>query len=133
MLDLDDQAKHKSVRTSRCTRRRVVSVVVPDVVKRYFEADADRNIDAIVALFSDNATVIDEGQERRGTREIREWQTGAASQYEYTVTVTSQESLDDNRFLVTGRLDGNFPGGTANLSFHFTLTGGLISYLKIAP
>lgn len=110
-----------------------MSVVVPDVVKRYFEADADRNIDAIVALFSDNATVIDEGQERRGMSEIREWQTGPASQYEYTVTVISEESLGDNRFRVTGRLDGNFPGGTANLNFHFTLAGGLISYLKIAP
>ena len=41
--------------------------------------------------------------------------------------------IGDNRFRVTGRLDGNFPGGTANLNFHFTLAGGLISYLKIAP
>jgi hypothetical protein len=110
-----------------------VSFSTPDVVKRYFEADADRNIEAIVALFSDDATVIDEGRERRGMSEIRDWQTGPASQYEYTVSVTGEEPLGDDRFRVTGRLDGNFPGGTANLNFDFTVAGDLISHLKIAP
>jgi ketosteroid isomerase-like protein len=110
-----------------------MSVSTPDVVRRYFEADGDRDINAIVALFSDDATVIDEGQERRGVGEIRDWQTGPASQYEYTVTVTSEKLLGDNRFQVTGRLDGNFPGATANLNFDFTVAGDLISHLKIPP
>ena len=108
-------------------------VSTPDVVKRYFDADAQRDIDAIVALFSDDATVIDEGQERRGASEIRDWQTGPASQYQYTVTITSEDPLDEDRFRVTARLDGNFPGGTANLNFDFTVAGDLISHLKIAP
>ena len=32
------------------------------IITRYFEADARRDIEAIVALFSDEAVVIDEGQ-----------------------------------------------------------------------
>jgi hypothetical protein len=32
------------------------------VITRYFEADARRDIDAIVALFTDEAVVVDEGQ-----------------------------------------------------------------------
>jgi hypothetical protein len=110
-----------------------MSVSTPDVVRRYFEADGDRDINAIVALFSDDATVIDEGQERRGVGEIRDWQTGPASRYAYTVTITGEEPLGDSRFRVTGRLDGNFPGGTANLNFDFTVAGDLITHLKIAP
>src|ERR1700730_18936326 len=51
----------------------------PNAVKRYFEADAERDIDAIVELFAGDATVIDEGQTRRGPDEIREWQAGPAS------------------------------------------------------
>ena len=108
-------------------------VSTPDVVKRYFYADAQRDIDAIVALFNDDATVIDEGREHRGGAEIRDWRTGPASQYDYTLTITSEEALAGDRFRVTGRLDGNFPGGTANLHFDFTVDGDLISHLKIAP
>jgi hypothetical protein len=103
------------------------------VVRRYFQADAERDIDAIVALFSEDATVIDEGRQRSGMREIREWQTGTASRYDYTVTITGEEPLGAERFRVRGRLDGNFPGGTADLTFDFVLQGDLIRHLKIAP
>ena len=105
----------------------------PNPVKRYFEADAERNIDAIVDLFAGDATVIDEGQTRRGIDEIREWQTGPASQYEYRVTITGEERLADDRYRVVARLDGNFPGGIASLNFDFGLDGELIRSLEIAP
>jgi len=39
----------------------------------------------------------------------------------------------EDRYLVTGRLDGDFPGGTAVVRFDFTLANGLISRLQIAP
>jgi hypothetical protein len=105
----------------------------PNPVRRYFEADAERNIDAIVDLFAGDATVIDEGQTRRGIDEIREWQTGPASQYEYRVTITGEERLADDRYRVLARLDGNFPGGIASLNFDFGLDGELIRSLEIAP
>ena len=105
----------------------------PNPVKRYFQADAERDIDAIVALFAGDATVIDEGVSRRGPEEIREWQTGPASRYEYRVTITGEERLADDRYRVVARLDGNFPGGTARLNFDFGLDGQLIRSLEIAP
>ena len=110
-----------------------MAVAMPPVVQRYFDADAERNIDAIIALFSDDATVIDEGRERNGTAEIREWQTGPASDYEYRVTIIDVESLGEDRFRVTARLEGNFPGGIAELKFDFALQGSQISYLEIVP
>ena len=106
---------------------------LPDVIRRYFELDAEREIDAIIALFSDDATVVDEGETRRGTAAIRSWQTGPASQYSYTTDVLGTDALSADRFVVTGRLTGNFPGGTAELKWDFTVTGDRISQLIIAP
>lgn len=110
-----------------------MTTAVPKVVTRYFEADARRDIDALVALFADDAVVIDEGKTRRGATEIRGWQTGAASEFEYTTEVIGVAADDEDHLLVTARLDGNFPGGTATLTFDFTVTGELISRLEIAP
>jgi hypothetical protein len=106
---------------------------VPGVIRRYFVLDADREIDSIVALFSDDATVVDEGETRHGTTAIRAWQTGPASQYTYTTDVLGTDALTADRFAVTGRLTGNFPGGTAELKWDFTLAGDRISQLVIAP
>ena len=110
-----------------------MSTKLPDVVSRYFERDANRDIDSIVNLFADDATVIDEGEERHGTAEIRAWQTGAASKYTYTTEVTGAEALGPDRYVVTGRLTGNFPGGTADLKWDFTIAGQHITRLTIAP
>jgi ketosteroid isomerase-like protein len=106
---------------------------LPDVISRYFERDADRDIDAIVGLFAEDATVIDEGEERHGTAEIRAWQTGAASKYTYTTEITGTEELGPDRYLVTGRLTGNFPGGSAYLKWDFSIAGHHIARLTIAP
>jgi SnoaL-like domain len=114
-------------------QRRNMSTQLPDVVSRYFERDGDRDIDSIVSLFAENATVIDEGEERHGTTEIRAWQTGAASKYTYRTDITGTEVLGPDRYLVSGRLTGNFPGGTADLKWDFTIAGQHITRLVIAP
>jgi ketosteroid isomerase-like protein len=52
-----------------------------------------RDIDSIVSLFADDATVIDEGEERHGTAEIRAWQTGALR----STSATSQRAVRCSR------------------------------------
>jgi hypothetical protein len=106
---------------------------VPEVIRRYFLLDAEREIDSIIALFTNDATVIDEGETRHGTIEIRAWQTGPASRYTYTTDVLDTDALTAHRFVVTGRLTGNFPGGTAELKWDFTVADDRISQLVIAP
>jgi hypothetical protein len=110
-----------------------MSTELPDVVSRYFERDADRDIESIVGLFAEDATVIDEREERHGTAEIRAWQTGAASKYTYTTEITGSQALGADRYLVTGRLTGDFPGGTADLNWDFTIADQHITRLIIAP
>jgi hypothetical protein len=110
-----------------------MSTKLPDVVTRYFERDADRDIDSIVSLFADDATVVDEGETRHGSTEIRAWQTGVASKYTYTTEITSTQALGPDRYVVIGRLTGNFPGGVADLKWDFTVAGHHITQLVIAP
>ena len=104
-----------------------------EVVRRYFELDAERDVDAIIALLGDHAIVVDEGETRHGTMEIRAWQTGPASRYRYTTEVLGTVAVEPDRYVVTGRLTGNFPGGTAELTWGFTVAAGRIVRLVIAP
>jgi len=106
---------------------------LPEAVRRYFAADARRDIDAILALFTTDATVVDEGETYRGAEMRREWQDGPASRYEYRVTIADRQELADGRVRIVGRLDGNFPGGTATVNFDFELVDERIAGLTIAP
>jgi SnoaL-like domain len=106
---------------------------LPAVVSRYFQADGKRDVDAILALFTGDATVLDEGETYRGINGLRAWQEGPASRWEYTVTILEALPLADGRLRVGGRLDGNFPGGTARVNFDFELADEHIRALAIAP
>ena len=77
--------------------------------------------------------VIDESRPWRGSAEIRTWQLGAASEYEYTVSLFGIEATGTETYLASCRLDGNFPGGTAEIRFRFTLSEDPIERLEIAP
>ena len=89
--------------------------------------------DAMLALFDADAVVTDEGRAWRGSAEIRDWRLGPASKYEYTTTIASIALIDEDHYRASGRIDGNFPGGTAALTWDFSTVGGLISRLEIAP
>lgn len=102
-------------------------------MSRYFELDASRDDEAILTLFLADAVVIDEGREWRGRDEIRRWRLGPVSKYEYTTTIQRIDAVDDAHYCVRGRIDGNFPGGTAELTWDFSTAGGLIGRLEIAP
>jgi SnoaL-like domain len=103
------------------------------VIARYFELDRDRDVDGTAALFTDDAVVVDEGETYRGRNAIRAWRAGPASKYMYTTTILGVSDQGADRQLVTARLDGNFPGGTIVLRHDFTLAGGHIEQLVIAP
>ena len=106
---------------------------VPEVIKSYFHFDALRNIDSLVELFTDDATVVDERVAYHGTADIRAWRTGPASKYTYTTDILGSDALTADRYVVRGRLEGNFPGGTADVAFEFTIGGDRISRLEITP
>jgi hypothetical protein len=109
------------------------SVDLPDAVARYFELDAERDVEGVTALFVDDATVVDEGETYTGPDAIRSWRAGPASRHMYTTVVSSTDAAGTDRFVVIGRLTGNLPGGTAHLRWDFTVADDRIARLVIAP
>ena len=107
--------------------------VVPKAVRRYFALDADHDVEELVALFTNDAVVIDEGRRREGTDAIRSWRTDVTDRYEYRTTVLDPPSAEGANYRVRARLDGNFAGGTVELNYDFVTEGDRIKYLKIAP
>ena len=105
----------------------------PDVIARYFELDAERDVDAVAALFTDDAVVVDERETHHGKEAIRAWRAGPASRYTYTTEILGTEPDGADRHIVTARLNGDFPGGTVVLRHDFTHAGHHIARLVIAP
>jgi hypothetical protein len=106
---------------------------LPPVIRTYLVAHRDRTADAAIATFTADAEVTDEGHTHRGRDAIAAWLRDAGSEYTYTTefigaTVTGGRGAD-----VVQHLEGDFPGGVADLHYRFTLDGERISRLVIEP
>ena len=106
---------------------------LPEVIGRYFRAHDRQDADAALATFAPDSVVIDDGREYTSPDEIRDWLAHASTQFTYTRTFTGAEALGLDTWLVTNRLEGNFPGGTVDLRYQFRMAGDLIAELVIVP
>lgn len=106
---------------------------LPDVVVRYFAAHDQRDAEGALLFFASDATVNDDGHEYRGRDEIRDWLSRASVEFTYTRTLKDAQQVEQDRWLVTNHLEGNFPGGVVDLRYRVALTNDLISELEIAP
>ncbi|MCW2778840.1 MAG: hypothetical protein JWN17_2565 [Frankiales bacterium] len=100
------------------------------VVQAWFAAHEAQQADVELATMTDDVVVIDQDQTYRGREAARAWISGASREYTYTTTVLTSGS-DGDVTVVTARLEGDFPGGRADLSYRFRLTGDRISALII--
>ncbi|MFI7064319.1 nuclear transport factor 2 family protein [Kribbella sp. NPDC050124] len=86
-----------------------------------------------LSLYADDAVVTDDGKTYRGRSEIASWLVTAASEYTYTTELVATRRIDANTWVAVNHLEGNFPGGTIDLQYTFTLEDNLITRLTIAP
>jgi ketosteroid isomerase-like protein len=110
---------------------------LPTVVSEYLAASDQGDVDAVVACFTNDAVVFDEDREWRGHAAIREWRDTVATAFEYSVevrgVVARGEADGVEHHDVYTHLEGNFPGGTVDLTNRFALRGGRIARLEIVP
>ena len=110
---------------------------LPTIISEYFAAADRGDVDAIVACFASDAIVFDEDHEWHGHAGIRQWRTQVATVYDYTVEVrraVDRGAIDGvERHDVYTHLEGNFPGGTVDLTNRFGLRDGRITLLEIVP
>ncbi|OFX04755.1 MAG: hypothetical protein A3D94_02630 [Alphaproteobacteria bacterium RIFCSPHIGHO2_12_FULL_66_14] len=104
--------------------------ILPTPIAKYFEAKNLHAIDAMLATFSDLASVCDEGQEMVGHLAIRNWMEETTRKYRVTVTPTGVDQ-SDAKTIVTALVSGTFPGSPAQLRYHFTVAGEQITHLAI--
>ncbi|UES47582.1 nuclear transport factor 2 family protein [Roseibium aggregatum] len=109
-----------------------MDIRLPGPIAAYFEADGNRNADAVAECFSEDAVVKDEKNVHTGRTAIRRWKAEASTKYSYTVEPFAIE-VEGNRTVVTGHVVGNFPGSPVDLRYFFRLTGEKIAELEILP
>jgi ketosteroid isomerase-like protein len=114
-----------------------MTTLLPSVISEYLAASDRRDLDAVVACFKEDAVVFDEDREWRGHAGIRQWRETVATAFEYTVEVrgAAERGRVDGveRHDVHIHLEGNFPGGTVDLTQRFGLRDGRIASLQIVP
>jgi hypothetical protein len=105
--------------------------MTPSVIDEYFRYRKTRNIAALLACFTRDASVTDEGITRTGLQAILEWMSGAVSAADSTMTAGDITPGVDGVHMVTTTLTGNFLGGPARLCHRFKLRGNYICDLAI--
>ena len=106
---------------------------LPATIRGYLSAHESGDVDAAVAAFAPTATVTDEGRTFRGAEEIRGFLRHAGAEFTYTTELVGPGRVDDEVWVATHRLEGDFPGGVAELDFRFRMAGDLIAELAIDP
>lgn len=106
---------------------------LPDLIRSFMAAHIARDADAAVTAFTPDAVITDEGHSFRGTDQVHEFLRTAGSEFTYTTEVLGAERSDDEHWAVLIRIEGDFPGGVADLTYQFTFDGDRVSELHIAP
>jgi hypothetical protein len=105
----------------------------PDVIRRYLRAADEGDHEALAACFTPAGFVIDEDTKYTGRDEIIRWRREIAGKYVYTSELTGTEAVDDTDYRAFIHIEGNFPGGVADLTYRFAVRDGAIESLNIAP
>lgn len=104
---------------------------LPTTVRAFLAAHAPREVDAAARTFTTDAVVTDQGETFRGSEQVRHFLEHAGSEYTYTTELVRARRVDDAHWVAVIHLEGDFPGGVADLDYRFTLAGDLISELAI--
>ncbi|MFS8198086.1 nuclear transport factor 2 family protein [Streptomyces sp. CWNU-52B] len=106
---------------------------LPEVITRYLTAHRAHDTATAVTTFIDDATVLDDGNTYQGAVAIERWLDRAATEFTYTIDLSNAQQADAAHYIATHHLEGDFPGGTIDLRYRFTLRGDLIEHLAIEP
>lgn len=104
---------------------------LPDVIRSYLAAHAARDVDGALAAFGPAAVVTDQGQTFQGTAAVRTFLGEAGAEFTYTTHLVGAERLDEAVWVAHTRIEGDFPGGVADLAYRFELSDDRISRLDI--
>jgi hypothetical protein len=104
---------------------------LPEPLPRYFAAQNALDADLMTDCFETDATVHDEGGTYIGSKAIRGWKHDTIAKYGISIDPL-EATQQDGKTVVVARVEGNFPGSPANLTYTFSVSpDGLIRTLDI--
>jgi len=106
---------------------------LPPTITTYLTAHEGRDAATAIKSFAKDAVVTDEGNTYRGLEEISDWLANAGTEFTFTTEFVGATTAEPSRYDVVQHLEGDFPGGIADLHFRFTMHGDLIDRLVIEP
>ncbi|MGN7200469.1 hypothetical protein [Arthrobacter sp. SAFR-044] len=84
-----------------------------------------------IEVFIEDPQVTDNGTRYASRKEVLHFLTSVTTEYAYTTTFQRAAQAEPDQYAVWNRLEGNFPGSTADLKYTFNLHNGLIRSLEI--
>lgn len=106
---------------------------LPEVIEHYLRAHDAGDTESTLSTIAPDAVVTDDGRTARGHDEIRRWLDATATDFTFERHLLGVASTGAGDWVVSNNITGNFPGGTVDLTYRFTLKDGLIEQLVIAP
>ena len=107
-------------------------IELPAPIAGFFQAHNSGKTDGFLNLFTADAVVADESHEYRGDA-IKSWIDGNIDKYRPLHGEVTDLVPSGSRTVATAQVSGTFPGSPVQLRYQFTLRGGKIAALQIAP
>lgn len=104
---------------------------LPATIRAFLAAHVARETDAAARTFTPDAVIVDQDETFAGTDRVRDFLAHAGSEFTYTTELIAARRVDDAHWEVVNRIEGDFPGGLAELTYRFTLADDLIRELTI--
>ncbi|HCB07233.1 MAG TPA: nuclear transport factor 2 family protein [Nocardioides sp.] len=104
--------------------------LLPTTIRAFLQAQEARDPDTALPLLTPEAVVTDVGEAFSGEHSLRRFVSEAGAEFTYTSQVT-KVLRDGETWVVGHHLEGDFPGGQADLDYRFTLDGERIARLDI--
>lgn len=103
---------------------------LPTTIRAFLEAQEARDADAAMALLTPQAVISDVGESFTGDQALRHFISQAGAEFTYTNEITGV-GRDGDTWVVSHHLEGDFPGGEADLDYRFSLDGDRVERLDI--
>ena len=103
---------------------------LPPILTEYIRASNAHEVEAILACFSEAATVRDENETLHGKAAIRGWIAKTITRYSFRFDPLSLHQ-DEDETILSMSVSGTFPGSPVTLDFQFRTEGGKIASLSI--
>jgi ketosteroid isomerase-like protein len=103
---------------------------LPTTIQAFIEAHDARDADRALAQLSPQAVITDVGESFAGEEALRRFITEAGAEFTYTDEITGV-ARDGDVCVVTHHLEGDFPGGEADLDYRFSLDNDRIARVDI--